>query len=828
MNVDYTVHRGQPVIYLFARDEQGLMHKFIKSGFKPYFYVEKGEGAIRGYAESEETFIGIRGEELKKITMQLPREVGDVRKDFDRHWEADINFPIRFLIDSGVYCGFDFVDGEFIPMQDDGKTRRKRVYVDIEVETKGSVPKPGEEMILVISIVSYDPNVDKTFEVEFGEVKLTLRGEYSCMKLKATTLEDEVSILERFIAEIRNYNPDDIAGWNIHFDLCTIIERCKFHRLNINNISPMGYVAIRDRFLHEAGQKQNTAYILGRSVVDVGNYRAYPNCFASYFGNKVFESYKLKDIAAGDPKETDYGLGWPDPKFDYEEMNRAHPNFDIDKIAEYCMTDVMKVFGIDMKLNLIDHFDGIRRVAGSVMDKSLAVSAFADILMLRMYNGYLVCPSKQYGREGEGKFKGAGVIQPDAGFYKWVDILDFKQMYPLNAISRNMSPETVTDATDPDVLERPDDYFIVDDVAFKKHPKGKFCEAFEKLIALRDFCKAQRKLYDINSLEYKIWDLRQYSVKQMSAAMYGFSGFKGSRFYDRRIAKSITFIGRKLLMKIVEMTKEEQLSVLYGDTDGIMVMIPEDKDAIEEGMVLEAKINSHYQKVAIKQGMTIPPKVEFEKVFRTLLFSGKKKRYAGRVIWEEGKECDKMYVRGFEMRSSISAVTSRDIQKTVLKMICYEESRSDISRIVKNEMDELPNRPWDESGIPKTLKRNLIDYETSQANYLGVWFANKFMGKNYGAGGRVLIFWVRGVPYDLPGRIQLRNKKKLLQYYDVNRIAIDSEEDYELIKPLVNWEVQKEKVIEAKLDKVLRPYGITISEIMSGLVQKDIGAWIPA
>ena len=834
MNVDYTVRKGRPVIFLMARDENGKRKTFTMSEFNPYFYVEKGEGLKHGFAEQEGSYTGIKGEKLSKVEMNLPRDVGECRKQFEKTWEADIDFPLRFLIDRGIYSAFDQDEsGRLVPVEDDGKIRRTRLYVDIETESIGGVPDPREapSMIFCIVTIFYDPNVDKEQEVTFGGVKLKIRGEFTISKHYALNLEEEVEMLKRWCEDVKEFDPDDIGGWNIHFDMCTIINRCKFHKLGAaaNSISPMLYTTTRDRFLHEAGQQVLTGKVLGRSVIDIGNQKAFPNLFASYFGNKTFESYKLKELAAGDPKETRYGLGWDDPKFDYAKMNMEHPEFDIKEIVEHCLSDVMKTFGFDMKLNLVDHFDGIRRIAGTTMDKALRVSQFADILMLRMYNGYLVCPTKVYGKEKEPIYEGAHVVQPQKGFFKNVILLDFKQMYPLNAIAKNMSPETVTNASD--VLEHPDDYFIEGDVAFKKKPVGIFPQAFEKLIAYRDFCKAERKKYDIISMEYNIWDLRQYSVKQLSASMYGFVGFKGSRFYDRRIAKSITGMGRKLIKEIIEMVEgwnpeRIQPESLYGDTDSVMIMIAELLDPVITGKELEEMINDYYIELAEREGMSRAPKVEFEKVFKTLLFSGKKKRYAGRVIWEEGKDCDKIYVRGYELRSSITAISSRDIQTTVVEMICRERDNKDIRELVKSEMDGLPKRPWNEIGIPRSLRKELSEFKTSQANYLGVWFANLYLYKNFGASDRVLIYWVKSVPEELPGRIQLQDKEGRTNYYDVNRVALDSEDDYNKWVGHIDWDVQKSKIIEAKIEKILEPYGLSMSEIMSGHTQqKGDGYW---
>ena len=48
--------------------------------------------------------MGIKGEQLVKIYGQTPRDVGKFREEFD-HYEADILFPNRFLIDKGIESG---------------------------------------------------------------------------------------------------------------------------------------------------------------------------------------------------------------------------------------------------------------------------------------------------------------------------------------------------------------------------------------------------------------------------------------------------------------------------------------------------------------------------------------------------------------------------------------------------------------------------------------------------------------------------------------------------------------------------------------------------
>ena len=62
-------------------------------------------------------------------------------------------------------------------------------------------------------------------------------------------------------------------------------------------------------------------------------------------------------------------------------------------------------------------------------------------------------------------------------------------------------------------------------------------------------------------------DIKQLAVKVVANSIYGSLGYKTSRFYSKDIAAMVTFYGRSLLMKTIDVIKQEGYQVLYGDTD---------------------------------------------------------------------------------------------------------------------------------------------------------------------------------------------------------------------------------------------------------------------
>jgi len=98
--------------------------------------------------------------------------------------------------------------------------------------------------------------------------------------------------------------------------------------------------------------------------------------------------------------------------------------------------------------------------------------------------------------------------------------------------------------------------------------------------------------------------------------------------------------------------------------------------------------------------------IEFEKLYRRFFQAGKKKRYAGHIIWKEGKDVDDIDITGFEYKRSDIAQITKEVQQNVIETIVtgddidedLEEIKSYlvdvIARVLGGDMD------LDEIGIP--------------------------------------------------------------------------------------------------------------------------------
>ena len=257
MQVDYTIRgRGddeRPILHLFGRTaERGLEHVRVH-GFKPYFYAPAeniDEERIAGYEgltgfetedDNGDPYESIRGEQLAKIFGRTPRDVGQVRDDFD-HYEADILFPNRLLIDKGITGGVrvpqrraeadgpvDVYHTELTPVEIDADPRI--CTLDIEVDDRRGFPEDGEEPI--ICLVTHDSYKNEyigwIFDPEDGNGDLpTELPEYDLLReddqqdvagtadadVEIRAFDTEPAMLDAVLSYVEQTDPDVLTGWN--------------------------------------------------------------------------------------------------------------------------------------------------------------------------------------------------------------------------------------------------------------------------------------------------------------------------------------------------------------------------------------------------------------------------------------------------------------------------------------------------------------------------------------------------------------------------------------------------------------------------------------
>ncbi len=144
--VEYSNSPDGPIIHIFGRDTGGSAHRIDVTGFLPYFYVpEEQIGQTHPpqvTVEPDMTYRSIRGEKLKRLYTVRPGDVREVRERY-RHFEADIPFTTRFMIDCGLTGAVSTAETTvdyhaLVPTEVDAPARV--CMIDIECEDERGFP----------------------------------------------------------------------------------------------------------------------------------------------------------------------------------------------------------------------------------------------------------------------------------------------------------------------------------------------------------------------------------------------------------------------------------------------------------------------------------------------------------------------------------------------------------------------------------------------------------------------------------------------------------------------------------------------------------------
>ena len=178
------------------------------------------------------------------------------------------------------------------------------------------------------------------------------------------------------------------------------------------------------------------------------------------------------------------------------------------------------------------------------------------------------------------------------------------------------------------------------------------------------------------------------------------------------------------------------------------------EEAIEQSFDVEERINDAYDDFAreelgvdLEGGEKHRFQIEFEKLYRRFFQAGKKKRYAGHIVWKEGKDVDDIDITGFEYKRSDIAQVTKEVQREVIEMIVYGEANEDIKEYVHEVIADFQegNLPLDEVGIPGGIGKRLDAYDTRTAQVRGSLYANAFLGTNFGRGSKPKRLYLRKV-----------------------------------------------------------------------------------
>lgn len=169
------------------------------------------------------------------------------------------------------------------------------------------------------------------------------------------------------------------------------------------------------------------------------------------------------------------------------------------------------------------------------------------------------------------------------------------------------------------------------------------------------------------------------AIKIIMNSFYGVLGSAGCRFYDTKLASSITMRGHWVLNESKDWFHKNGLKVIYGDTDSVFVSLEDSEYSFDQAKVLEAKLNKWWQqKIDTEFGITSKLEMEFETHYSPFFMptirgaeAGSKKRYAGKLHLNDGST--KIIFKGLESVRSDWTELAKNFQKTLFELIFSEQ-----------------------------------------------------------------------------------------------------------------------------------------------------------
>ncbi|TMT85961.1 DNA polymerase elongation subunit [Haloterrigena sp. H1] len=849
MQVDYTIagygDEERPIMHVFGRTPDGELEHVQVVGFKPYFYAptdtlerppEEQYDRLTGsreYDHDGEPYESIRGEELTKIFGQTPRDVGQVRDDFD-HYEADILFPNRFLIDKDVRSGIRVpeqradddslvVPHDEVEAADVDADPRINTF-DIEVDDRSGFPEDGEEPI--VCLTSHDSYRDEyvmwLYEAPIGDGPIP--GEIDdyepiegAIDHEVRSFAEEEAMLEAFIEYIDATDPDILTGWNFEdFDAPYFLDRLEElagphheYDLSIDRLSRVDEV-----WRSNWGGPD----IKGRIVFDL--LYGYQRMVFS-----ELDSYRLDAVG-----EVELGVGKERYAGDIGDLWEDDPT----RLLEYNLRDVELCVELDRQQEIIPFWDEVRSFVGCKLEDAPTPGDAVDMYVLHEAHGRFALPSKGQQEAGD-EYEGGAVFEPITGVKENVTVLDLKSLYPMCMTTINASPET---KVDPDEYDG-ETYVAPTGTHFRKEPDGVNREMITELLDEREEKKALRNEHEPGSPEYEQYDRQQGAVKVIMNSLYGVSGWDKFRLYDKEAAAAITATGRDVIEFTDEAANELDYQVTYGDTDSVMLELGPDvpkEDALEQSFEIEEYINGRYDDFA-REDLNAEEhrfQIEFEKLYRRFFQAGKKKRYAGHITWKEGKDVNDIDIVGFEYQRSDIAPITKEVQHRVIEMIVREGDIEGAKEYVNGVIEDVLEGEvsLEEIAIPGGIGKRLDNYDTDTAQVRGAKYANLLLDTNFQRGSKPKRLYLKRVDPSFFERLEDEKgfdarTDPLYGAFKRDPDVICFEYDDQIPEEFeVDYDTMLEKTLQGPIERILEALDVSWEEVKSGQEQKGLDSFM--
>lgn len=611
---------------------------------------------------------------------QLMRLETALRRAGVEVFEADVRPPERYMMERFItapvrFSGTPNAEGLLLDAQmkadPDYRPGLKLVSLDIETTAQGelysiALEGCGERQVYMLGPPNGDADqVD--FQLEYCDSRTLL--------------------LKKLNDWFARFDPDAIIGWNVvQFDLRVLHEHARRLAVPLK----LGRGGEEMQWREHGSGNHYFASAAGRLIID--------GIEALRSATWSFPSFSLENVAQtllGEGKSID------NP---YQRMDEINRMFAEDKpaLAKYNLKDCELVTRIFAKTQLLTFLLERASVTGLPADRmGGSVAAFTHLYMPLMHRQGFVAPN--LGGKPPQASPGGFVMDSQPGLYESVLVLDYKSLYP--SIIRT---------------------FLIDPVGLiegLKHPDGS-----ESVPGFRG-ARFSRTRHCLPSIVARVAEGRETAKREHNAplsqalkiimnAFYGVLGSSGCRFFDTRLASSITLRGHEIMLRTRQLIEAQGHAVIYGDTDSTFVWLRRahgQQEAAQIGHALVAHVNQWWREhVQQEYGLQSVLELQFETHYKRFLMptirgaeEGSKKRYAGLVTRDDGS--DEMVYKGLETVRTDWSLLARQFQQELYSRIFLRKPYQDYVRdyVRKTLAGEFDDRLI----YRKRLRRTLDDYQ---------------------------------------------------------------------------------------------------------------------
>ncbi|MDC5820164.1 DNA polymerase II [Vibrio europaeus] len=502
-------------------------------------------------------------------------------------------------------------------------------------------------------------------------------------------VSNEKELLLALVDWFNQFDPDVIVGWNvIDFDFRLLHKRAERNQVKLM----LGRGKQSSFFRTSNTTQQAFISIPGRVVMDgIDTLKT-----ATYH----FRSWSLEAVSQellGEGKQI-HNV--------HDRMDEINQMYRHDKpsLAKYNLQDCVLVNKIFAHTHLLEFAIERSKLTGVELDRvGGSVAAFTNLYLPQIHRAGYVAPNLH--PENWLASPGGYVMDSIPNLYDSVLVLDFKSLYPSIIRSFLIDPMGLIEGLQQDIgLEQ--EQAVPGFRGGQFHRTRHFLpEMIENLWAARDVAKKNNE------------KAFSQAIKIIMNSFYGVLGSSGCRFFDTRLASSITMRGHEIMKQTKVLIEEKGYQVIYGDTDSTFVSLNgqfSQSQADDVGHQLVDYINEWWTNHLHEEyNLNSILELEYETHYKKFLMptirgqeTGSKKRYAGLI--GEG-DSERLIFKGLESARTDWTPLAQEFQQTLYSMVFHGENPSDY---IRGFVEQTKAGDFDDKLVyQKRLRRKLHEYQ---------------------------------------------------------------------------------------------------------------------